>query len=78
MLSTILFIEDAPVGYQVKKSGSNLLFTPSPFSLGVNESPQFTLSKVDGLWLLEGEVERGVRQQVYKDVERFRAAGLLE
>lgn len=78
MFSTVLFIQEAPVGYQVKKSGSTLLFTPSPFSLRANDSPQFSLSQVDGLWHIEGMVDMGVRQQVYEEVERFRAAGLLE
>lgn len=78
MLSTVLFIDDAPVGYTIHLKGHKLVFTPSPFSSRFGDSPPFTLSKVDGLWLVDGEVDSRIRQQVYGDLERFRAAGLLE
>lgn len=78
MLSTVLFIDEAPVGYKVHKQGSKLFFTPTQFSSRSGVSPRFALSLVDGLWLLDGNVDRPLQVQVFQSLERFRAGGLLE
>lgn len=78
MFSTVLFIDDAPVGYAVSKKGQKLLFTPTRFSTRSYHPPGLSLSQVDGLWLIDGPVDRSIREQVFQSLERFRAAGLLE
>lgn len=78
MFSTVLFIDDTPVGYEVSKKGRKLLFTPTRFSSRSFHSPGLSLTQVDGLWLIDGQVEHGIREQVFQNLERFKAAGLLE
>ena len=78
MLSTVLFIDDTPVGYQVNKKEDKLLFIPTQFSAKTFNKPQLSLSCVDGMWLMDSDVEGSLKIQVFQDVERFKAAGLLE
>jgi hypothetical protein len=78
MLSTVLFIDDTPVGYEVQQKGTKLLFTPTQFSSRSYGSPLLSLTRVDGLWLIDGEVERSLRVQVFQSLERLKAGGLLE
>lgn len=77
MLSTILFIDDAPVGYRIHQEGEQLLITPTLHSLHLKHTPLLSLTKVDGLWLLNERVDPSLRVQVLQSLERFRAGGLL-
>ena len=77
MLSTVLFIDEAPVGYEVEQSGSKLLFIPSRFSSHCFGSPRLSLTRVDGRWLIDGKVERNLQAEVRKSLEQLTAGGLL-
>lgn len=77
MLSTVLFIDEAPVGYEVEQSGSKLLFIPSRFSSHSFGSPRFSLTRVEGCWRIDGEVDRTLQTEVLKSLEQLAAGGLL-
>ena len=78
MLSTILFIDDVPVGYEVEKQENRLLFRPTQYSAKECCPPHFSLSCVEGNWQVDGHLDPALQTQVYQDLQRFKAGNLLD
>lgn len=53
MLSTILFIEEQPVGYTVLVEKDKCFFKPTEYSQSTIEAPAFHVVKENGFWEIQ-------------------------
>ncbi len=77
-LSTILFIDDVPVGYQIHKEGNELCFEPSQYSAKECCPPKFSILPDGESWLFEpNTLEADLQNQVIQEIMTIDAGKLL-
>ena len=64
MLSTILFIEEQPVGYTVLVERDRCFFKPTEYSQATIDAPSFYVSKKNEVWELEGWLDQKIIDQL--------------
>jgi len=77
-LSTILFIDDIPVGYEVSRQGESVLFTPTRFSEKACCPPKFLAHKQAGGYVFPDTLTDDVRTQAAQTLHQWQAGKLLE
>ncbi|HZG99797.1 MAG TPA: hypothetical protein VEY32_01890 [Flavisolibacter sp.] len=76
-VSTVLFLNDHPVGYRVIEEKSNYLFFPASVKSTLFETPAITAIKRDKHWIVEGTNDISLIQQVQEACAIMFPNGLL-
>jgi len=77
-LSTILYIDDVPVGYEITRKGNYILFSPTRFSEKTCCPPQFSaLRQASGYHFAEA-ITDDVKAQAVQALTQLEAGKLLE
>lgn len=77
-LSTVLYIEDVPVGYEVSRRGEYILFTPTRFTEKTCCPPQFSVSKQGDGYHFSEAVDEDIKGQAVQAIQRMQTGKLLE
>lgn len=73
LVSTVLFVDGHPVGYQLISCGNTVRLLPDTL-LAINGAPEIEATQVGNDWQLRPELDRNLADQVLEDLARFIAA----
>ena len=76
-LSTILFIEDNPVGYAVSRRGEAILFTPNRFAEKTCYPPQFSAIRQAEGYVFAEAITEDMKAQALQALNQLEAGKLL-
>ncbi len=77
MISTILFIDQVPVGYSLEQKGEQLHFIPSVHSQKDCCPPTFSLTQASNQWSFDTVVEIELQKQVMNILDEFEMGKLI-
>lgn len=77
VLSTILYIDAEPVGYEVSRRGEAILFTPARFTKQGCCPPQFSASKQGHDYHIIEAIPEEVQEQALDTLHQLEAGKLL-
>ena len=76
-LSTVLFIEDVPVGYRITEENDHVQFTPSQFSSKACCPPDFEVTIEQDTYHFQPSIAEDVKAQAISTLEQLHAGKLL-
>lgn len=76
-LSTVLFIEDVPVGYMITEENDHVQFTPSAFSNKGCCPPNFEVTIEQDAYYFQPSVTEELKTQAISTLEQLQAGKLL-
>ncbi|HYH14156.1 MAG TPA: hypothetical protein VD794_02985 [Flavisolibacter sp.] len=77
-LSTVLYVEDVPVGYEVSRQGDFILFTPTRFTEKSCCPPQFSVMKQGNEYRFSEAITEDMKGQAVQALNQLQAGKLLE
>jgi hypothetical protein len=77
-LSTILYVDDVPVGYEVTREGGMVLFTPTRFTEKTCCPPTFSVVREEEGYHFSDAVTDDIRTQAEQALEQLQTGKLLE
>ncbi len=77
-LSTVLYVEDVPVGYEISRRGEFILFTPTRFTEKSCCPPQFSVSRQGNEYHFSETITEDMRKQAVQALNQMQAGKLLE
>lgn len=76
-LSTVLFINDNPVGYELSRQQNKVHFTPTQFTAKACCPPRFTVTNNEGAFNFDNTITEELKDQAIHTLEVLQVGNLL-
>ena len=76
-LSTVLFIDDNPVGYELSRKQNEVRFTPTRFTAKACCPPQFIVTANNGAFNFDSAIGEELKEQAIHTLEELQVGNLL-